>query len=74
MPRTRADGPGRERTRAEHEALLGREGYELVRDTPVPGVMPYRVLEFQRVRVARRRRLARLSCQPMAVPNRCPMP
>jgi hypothetical protein len=40
---------GRERTRAEHEALLGPEGYELVRDTPVPGVMPYRVLEFQRV-------------------------
>jgi SAM-dependent methyltransferase len=40
---------GRERTRAEHEALLGPEGYELVRDTPVPGVMPYRVLEFQHV-------------------------
>jgi predicted O-methyltransferase YrrM len=40
---------GRERTRAEHEALLGPEGYELVRDTPLPGVMPYRVLEFRHV-------------------------
>ncbi len=40
---------GRERTRAEHEALLGPEGYELVRDTLLPGVMPYRVLEFRRV-------------------------
>ena len=40
---------GRERTRAEHEALLRPEGYELVRDTALAGVMPYRVLEFQRV-------------------------
>ena len=40
---------GRERTRAEHGALPGPEGYELVRDTPVAGVMPYRVLEFQHV-------------------------
>lgn len=40
---------GRERTRAEHQALLGPEGYELVRDTALPGVMPYRVLEFQHV-------------------------
>ena len=40
---------GRERTRAQHEALLGPEGYELVRDTPVPGVLPWRVLEFRHV-------------------------
>ncbi len=40
---------GRERTRARHEAMLGPEGYELVRDTPLAGVMPWRVLEFQRV-------------------------
>lgn len=40
---------GRERTRAEHEALLGPEGYELVRDTPVAAVLPWRVLEFQPV-------------------------
>ena len=40
---------GRERTRAQHEALLGPEGYELVRDTPLAGVMPWRVLEFRHV-------------------------
>jgi predicted O-methyltransferase YrrM len=40
---------GRERTRARHQAMLGPEGYELVRDTPLAGVMPWRVLEFQRV-------------------------
>jgi SAM-dependent methyltransferase len=40
---------GRERTRAEHEAMLGAEGYELVRDTPLDAVLPWRILEFQRV-------------------------
>ena len=40
---------GRERTRAEHEALLGPEGYTLVRDTPLAAVLPWRVLEFQHV-------------------------
>lgn len=39
---------GRERTRAEHEALLGPAGYTLIRDTPVTGVLPWRVLEFER--------------------------
>jgi hypothetical protein len=29
--------------------MLGPEGYELVRDTPLAGVMPWRVLEFQHV-------------------------
>ena len=38
---------GRERTRAEHEALLGPEGYTLVRDTPLTAVLPWRLLEFQ---------------------------
>ena len=40
---------GRERTRAEHEAMLGGEGYELVRDTALDAVLPWRILEFQRV-------------------------
>ncbi len=40
---------GRERTRAEHEALLGPEGYTLVRDTLLTEVLPWRILEFQRV-------------------------
>jgi hypothetical protein len=39
---------GRERTRAEHEALLGPVGYTLVRDTPLTGVLPWRILEFER--------------------------
>ncbi len=39
---------GRERTRAEHEALIGPAGYHLVRDTPVTDVLPWRVLEFER--------------------------
>jgi hypothetical protein len=39
---------GRERTRAEHEALIGPVGYHLVRDTPVADVLPWRVLEFER--------------------------
>ena len=39
---------GRERTRAEHEALLGSAGYALVRETPVTDVLPWRVLEFER--------------------------
>ncbi len=37
---------GRERTRAEHEALLDAAGHDLVRDTPVTDVLPWRVLEF----------------------------
>lgn len=40
---------GRERTRAEHQALLRPEGYELVRDTALAAVLPWRILEFQRV-------------------------
>jgi hypothetical protein len=39
---------GRERTRPEREALLGPEGYTLVRDTPLTEVLPWRVLEFER--------------------------
>jgi O-methyltransferase len=39
---------GRERTRAQHEALMAESGYALVRDTKLAGVLPYRVLEFQR--------------------------
>jgi hypothetical protein len=39
---------GRERIRAEHEALIGPAGYHLVRDTPVTDVLPWRVLEFER--------------------------
>jgi hypothetical protein len=39
---------GRERTRAEHEALLGSAGYTLVRDTPLTDVLPWRILEFER--------------------------
>jgi hypothetical protein len=39
---------GRERTRAEHEAIIGPAGYHLVRDTPVTDVLPWRVLEFER--------------------------
>ena len=39
---------GQERTRAEHEALLGPAGYSLVRDTPLTDVLPWRILEFQR--------------------------
>ena len=38
---------GRERTRAEHEALLHPEGYTLVRDTLLTEVLPWRVLEFE---------------------------
>jgi len=40
---------GRERTRAEHEAMLGPEGYELVRETPLTAVLPWRILEFRHV-------------------------
>ncbi len=39
---------GRERTRAQHEALMAESGYTLVRDTKLAGVLPYRALEFQR--------------------------
>jgi SAM-dependent methyltransferase len=38
---------GRERTRAQHEALMAQEGYRLVRDTPLARVLPWRILEFQ---------------------------
>jgi hypothetical protein len=38
---------GRERTRAQHEALLAQCGYALVRDTPLDRVLPWRILEFQ---------------------------
>jgi len=40
---------GRERSRAEHEAMLGPEGYELVRETPLTAVLPWRILEFRHV-------------------------
>ncbi len=39
---------GRERTRAEFEALVGQVGYTLVRDTPLAEVLPWRILEFER--------------------------
>lgn len=39
---------GRERTRAEHGALLSPQGYTLVRETPLTEVLPWRVLEFER--------------------------
>jgi O-methyltransferase len=39
---------GRERTRAEHEALIGSAGYTLVRETLLTDVLPWRVLEFER--------------------------
>jgi hypothetical protein len=39
---------GRERTRAEHEALLGPVGYTLVGDTSLTEVLPWRILEFER--------------------------
>ncbi len=29
--------------------MLGGEGYELVRDTALAAVLPWRILEFQRV-------------------------
>jgi hypothetical protein len=38
---------GRERTRAQHEELMAAAGYHLVRDTPLAGVLPWRILEFQ---------------------------
>ncbi len=39
---------GRERTQAEHEALMSSVGYSLVRATPLTKGLPYRLLEFQR--------------------------
>lgn len=39
---------GRERTRAQHEALMAEAGYALVRDTHLARVLPWRILEFQR--------------------------
>ena len=39
---------GRERTRAEHAALMGSAGYTLVRDTPLDSVLPWHALEFRR--------------------------
>ena len=36
-----------EKAAPEHEALLGPEGYTLVRDTPLTEVLPWRVLEFE---------------------------
>jgi hypothetical protein len=38
---------GRERTPAQHEALMAEEGYTLVRDTPLARVLPWRILEFR---------------------------
>jgi hypothetical protein len=38
---------GRERTRAQHEALMAEAGYTLVRDTPLARVLPWRILEFR---------------------------
>ncbi len=39
---------GRERTQAEHQALMGSAGYSLVRATPLTKVLPHRLLEFRR--------------------------
>src|SRR6266702_1108419 len=39
---------GRERTRAQHEALMAEAGYALVRDTHLARVLPWRILEFRR--------------------------
>jgi len=39
---------GRERTRAQHEALMAEAGCTLARDTPLARVLPWRSLEFQR--------------------------
>ena len=39
---------GRERTRAQHEALMAEAGYALGRDTHLARVLPWRILEFQR--------------------------
>ena len=36
-----------QRTRAQHEELMAKEGYRLVRDTPLARVLPWRILEFQ---------------------------
>ena len=41
-------GSGHERTREEHEALLAPAGYVLVRHLPLPGSMPWHVLDFER--------------------------
>jgi ubiquinone/menaquinone biosynthesis C-methylase UbiE len=38
---------GRERTTAQHAALLAECGYTLVRETPMSQSMPWRILEFQ---------------------------
>ena len=38
---------GRERTRAQFEALLGPVGYRLVRDTSLTDALPWRILEFE---------------------------
>lgn len=38
---------GRERTRAEFEALAGPAGYTLARDTSLTEVLPWRILEFE---------------------------
>jgi hypothetical protein len=38
---------GRERTPAQHEALMTEAGYTLVRDTPLARVLPWRILEFR---------------------------
>jgi SAM-dependent methyltransferase len=41
-------GSGRERSREQHEALLGTVGYTLVRDISLPGrLLPWRILEVQ---------------------------
>jgi O-methyltransferase domain len=39
---------GRERTRAQHEALMAEAGYVLARDTHLARVLPWRILEFTR--------------------------
>jgi hypothetical protein len=39
---------GRERTREQHQSLLGPVGYTFVSDTAVTDVLPWHVLEFTR--------------------------
>lgn len=41
-------GIGRERSRAQHEALMADAGYRFVRDVPVTGRLPWHILEFRR--------------------------
>lgn len=39
---------GKERTLQQHQSLLASEGFDFVRDVPLPGPVPWHVLEFRR--------------------------